>query len=195
MSKEEREKYLEKVCSSEKHNNKLACDSLQKRKSEYPGHSAAGWGIIDELKEFIQAYPDKINERLGGKGGWTPLHYAANYNRVDAIKILLENGADPKVTADFGWTPLHFVKDVKGVKLLCDAGADPNAKTIDDRTTISDIMIRGQGGIQYYEKIKALVAECNVSPSLICNSYNTQIGLKFWQEGLCGEVVVEDIII
>ena len=38
--------------------------------------------------------------------GWTPLHYAANYNQTRVAAILLKAGADPDAPSDSGWTPL-----------------------------------------------------------------------------------------
>ena len=36
-----------------------------------------------------------------------PLYYAAQFGHIDAIKVLLEAGADPNIEDEDGKTPLH----------------------------------------------------------------------------------------
>ncbi|MGO8716607.1 MAG: ankyrin repeat domain-containing protein [Smithella sp.] len=44
--------------------------------------------------------------------GWTPLMWAAFNGDVDMLKLLLENGADPKIASQSGHTALSLAKDV-----------------------------------------------------------------------------------
>ena len=72
-----------------------------------------------------------VNARY--KDGWTPLHYAARYNRNPAaVEALLKAGADPKAQYDNGITPLHFAawnnRSPLVVGALVKAGADVNAQ-------------------------------------------------------------------
>ncbi|CAH0027540.1 unnamed protein product [Clonostachys rhizophaga] len=48
---------------------------------------------------------DDVNVR--NKMGWTPLHSAANSGHHDAVKLLLEKGADHSISDISGWTPLQ----------------------------------------------------------------------------------------
>jgi ankyrin repeat protein len=68
------------------------------------------------------------NERDGS--GLTPLMWAARTGAVDAMKALLDGGADPTVRdVRNGWTPLfHAIhaQQVEAVRLLLDRGVDPN---------------------------------------------------------------------
>ena len=36
------------------------------------------------------------------QGGWTALHQAASYGRVEVVKLLLERGANPRAKTDVG---------------------------------------------------------------------------------------------
>ncbi|CAL2102274.1 Ankyrin repeat protein [Tenacibaculum sp. 190130A14a] len=42
--------------------------------------------------------------------GLTPLMFAARYNRVDILKLLIEKGAKLKVKSDNGYTALDYAK-------------------------------------------------------------------------------------
>jgi len=75
------------------------------------------------------------------KHGWTPLHWAVENGKAEAVEaLLIEAGADPDTKDKDGWTPLHraaaaedWNRDEK-IKLLLNAGADPKAKNNDGRT-------------------------------------------------------------
>jgi ankyrin repeat protein len=68
------------------------------------------------------------NERDGS--GLTPLMWAARNGAVDAMKALLDGGADPAARdVRNGWTPLFHaihMHQVEAVRLLLDRGVDPN---------------------------------------------------------------------
>jgi ankyrin repeat protein len=95
--------------------------------------------------------------------GWTALHYAVENMLVDAVRFLLENGANAN-QGDAGWqTPLHVAVDVdkdygthqyaiegkfppaKLTALLLDCGADPNAETKNGKTPLT--MAKGYPGL------------------------------------------------
>lgn len=63
--------------------------------------------------------------------GSTPLHYAAHYDYVDLVKLLVEHGADINANKAHWWTtPLAWAADaarVEAVKFLLDNGAEVNA--------------------------------------------------------------------
>lgn len=100
--------------------------------------------------------------------GLTPLMWAARSGAVDAMRILLDKGADPN-TRDHrnGWTPLlHAIhkRQPAALRLLLERGADPNrrvgeltpllmAAADDDPTMVelllqhgADVHARGAGG-------------------------------------------------
>lgn len=69
-------------------------------------------------------------------GGWTPLHFAAAFNKDPAvIQALLDAGADIEAKSDRGTTPLHAAANTSAMpavlqvlQVLLDAGADTEAK-------------------------------------------------------------------
>jgi ankyrin repeat protein len=61
--------------------------------------------------------------------GRTPLMLAASIGSVDAMKVLMEAGADVNAADNFGATPLMFgIRDMAKVRVLVDAGARVNEK-------------------------------------------------------------------
>ncbi len=63
-------------------------------------------GDLDTVKKMIEFGSD-VNEK---SEGMTPLMYAARYNRVDIIKILVDRGAKIKTKDSKGFTAMKFAK-------------------------------------------------------------------------------------
>ncbi|AXT20699.1 ankyrin repeat domain-containing protein [Flavobacteriaceae bacterium AU392] len=63
-------------------------------------------GDIDTVKKLISLGTD-VNEK---SNGMTPLHYAAKYNRVEILKLLVENGAKLNKRCDKGNTAVEYAK-------------------------------------------------------------------------------------
>jgi ankyrin repeat protein len=78
----------------------------------------------------------EINDVSGG-GSW-PLHDACEQGNAEAVRFLLEHGADPNLTST-GETALFaaVAKDnLECVRLLLDAGAHVNAQDVDGWTCL-----------------------------------------------------------
>ncbi|HYZ84951.1 MAG TPA: ankyrin repeat domain-containing protein [Bryobacteraceae bacterium] len=87
---------------------------------------------LSDLKAQIAVLKD-INEPVCW--GNTALHLAAVSGTVDALKLLLEAGANPSAKSVADATPLMFsVSEKEKVRLLLEAGADPNARSKSGRT-------------------------------------------------------------
>ena len=63
-------------------------------------------GEIETVKKFIE-YGTNVNEKLNGM---TPLMYAARYNNVEMIKMLLEKGADISIKDSHGNTAIKHAE-------------------------------------------------------------------------------------
>ena len=75
-----------------------------------------------------------------------PLIEATFWGKVNAVKLLLQRGADPNIMDDYGYTALlliiHHANDfnqgqIDVVHALLDGGADPNVTNDDEETPIS----------------------------------------------------------
>ncbi|TSE07451.1 MULTISPECIES: ankyrin repeat domain-containing protein [Aquimarina] len=63
-------------------------------------------GDVEVVKKMIELGSD-VNEKWDGM---TPLMYAARYNRVEIIKILVKKGANVKTKDPKGYTAMKFAK-------------------------------------------------------------------------------------
>ncbi|WP_339755498.1 ankyrin repeat domain-containing protein [uncultured Winogradskyella sp.] len=70
---------------------------------------AVATGNLDEVNKLIKAGAD-VNTK---SNGMLPIHYAAKYNRVDMIKILITAGSKIHETCDLGYTALTHAKKTK----------------------------------------------------------------------------------
>ncbi len=63
-------------------------------------------GDVDTVKKFIE-YGADVNEV---SNGMTPLMFAARYNKVAIVKLLLVNGADKKLKDEKGYTAIKYAE-------------------------------------------------------------------------------------
>jgi ankyrin len=81
----------------------------------------------------------KVNVNAPQADGTTALHWAAHWNDVEAVQILLKAGANPSTTNRFGASPLSEAA-ISGhaplVKALLDAGADAKTLSTPDGETV-----------------------------------------------------------
>ena len=61
-------------------------------------------GLTDALQSRLKAKPHLLN--MADKYGYTALHYAAQNDHTDIVRLLLERNADPNACV-CGATPLH----------------------------------------------------------------------------------------
>lgn len=93
----------------------------------------AGKGNIAGIRD-ITSYGFSVNSK--SPEGFTALMAAASYGRLNAVKWLIENHADPDIVADNGVTALYVAvnhKHSKVVRFLLDNGAkviNPNKKAL-----------------------------------------------------------------
>ncbi len=103
---------------------------------------AAAVGDTERVHALVTKDPSRTN--AWSPDGFFPLGLAAFFKRPAVAKVLLENGADPQMASKpAGFTPLHSAvaddsgSDVKElVRMLLDAGADPNARSASGGTPL-----------------------------------------------------------
>ncbi len=97
-----------------------------------------GWNWLHSCNLLNPSPPKTINFYIE-KGvdinaqdmyGMTPLHYAMRIKNLDAIKTLLEAGANPNIPNEDGITALNYIngmpKELDLLKLMLEKGANPN---------------------------------------------------------------------
>src|SRR5262245_9109583 len=125
---------------------------------------AAAFGRLERLEQILEEDPTQA--RSFSDDGFTALHLAIFGGQEDALRLLLEHGADPNVlsTSDIAKVPplgtAAFVRSVPLSRLLLDSRADPNG--------------RGEGGFTALhsaaqnedEELARLLLERGADPSL-----------------------------
>jgi ankyrin repeat protein len=112
-------------------NQRAALDALLAADPPLDVLDLAATGRADELRARLNDDPARANERAAD--GFTALHLACFFGGTDAVRVLLEAGADPNPPQDnpLSVAPLHSAaaaRDREAVRLLLEAGADPNAQ-------------------------------------------------------------------
>lgn len=94
-------------------------------------------------------------------GGATPLMNAAAFGFLEAMKILLDQGADANLKSTSGATALMWaVTDIEKVRLLLTQGADPKMAAQRGRTALM-LAARHDGGSPVVKLLIAAVADAN----------------------------------
>ncbi|KAG4433881.1 hypothetical protein IFR05_010640 [Cadophora sp. M221] len=92
---------------------------------------------------------------------YTPLSWAAVEGHLDFAKVLVENGADTKMTGTNGWTALHYASAggySEIVQLLLDREADPFARTrAQSETSKGDTPVSLAAAKMHHQVVKVLL--------------------------------------
>jgi uncharacterized protein len=107
----------------------------------------------DALRALISQHAN-LNEQQAD--GTTALQWAAHWNDVDSVKLLLAAGANPKLANRYGVTPLSEAAaqgNAAIIEALLRAGADANSLTTPDGETV--LMTAARSG--NLESVKALL--------------------------------------
>ena len=95
----------------------------------------------------------------------TALIAAVSHNSIECVRLLLDHGADPKVTDNAGWTPLIFATYFGGsdemLNLLLDRGSDVNAQN--DRGITALYMASASGHVPQVKLLLARGADRSIA--------------------------------
>lgn len=111
---------------------------------------AAKHGDNGTLRQMISSSPDKKIVNARGSWGMTALHYATLGGSEDAVKLLIDEGADVTLR-DCGLeldTALHhaaYIGEVPIVRQLLLAGAQPNLRNDNHKTPLTLALQAGGG--------------------------------------------------
>ena len=103
--------------------------STYQTKQYQPIHSAAEGGDLPALEELLKQDPKSLN--LKTWGGDTPLHLAAGHGHAEAVKLLMDRGADVSAVNQDRQTPLHLAAQFgfkPVVELLLSKNAELNPR-------------------------------------------------------------------
>ena len=132
----------------------VLCTACQRNESENALLAAASQGQTQYIQSLLG---QGTNANAEGEGGLTPLHLASQAGHTEAVRLLLEFGANPNAVADsYGQTPLWLAainNHANIIRLLMAAGAD--ATQISGRAKITPLMVAAERG--YTDAVKALI--------------------------------------
>jgi ankyrin repeat protein len=109
----------------------------------------------------------RVAERLLAAGAVPDACAAASLDQPDLLAGILR--ADPSRVHERGGdgqTPLHFARSPKVVDMLIAAGADPDAKDVDHRSTPAEWMIGDRSGIARYLVERGATADIFLASAL-----------------------------
>jgi ankyrin repeat protein len=99
-----------------------------------------------------------VAERLLAGGAIPDACAAANLDRPDLLaRMLTDDAARVHERGGDGQTPLHFARSRRVIDLLLDAGADPDTRDFDHRSTAAEWMLGDGGDDSRHELARYLV--------------------------------------
>jgi uncharacterized protein len=178
-------------------------------------HFAVREGDLDTVKVLVEAGAD-VNQV--SEYGWTPLLTATQNRYYQMGKYLLEQGADPNIANEGGWNPLYIATDNRNIeggdyptrkpdmdhldyiKLLLEAGADPNlrmASSTETRTIFTHQWLREEGATPFVRAAQSsdlalmrLLLEYGADPKIATDHNVTALHVAAgigWVEGVTYE--------
>ena len=107
-----------------------------------PLHFAAIRGSVRIAQILIESGSTLNLQASEEKRGWAPIHYAAKYDQLEILELLISKGDDQESQTSFGLTPAMIATEFGNIEvvdfLIRKKGANKNAQThaINDRMNI-----------------------------------------------------------
>lgn len=137
----------------------------------------------EEVRDFLKADPTAIDET--NQYDQRPLQIAAGSDRVEAVTLLLDAGADVNATDDIGQSALHAVCDsgeLEIAKLLLDAKADVTLADNDGNTPLHTVVGYDWDSIELVRLLIASGADVNAKNKEGETPLDIAVGLKEYYE-------------
>jgi hypothetical protein len=128
------------------HGRQDMVDAILRAEPELDVFDAAAVGDVVRLQELLGEDAGRARAHAGD--GFTPLHLAAFCGQVDAVRLLIERGADVTAVAanDMTVQPIHSAAaagSTETVRLLLQAGAKPDAQQSGGWTALHSAALHG----------------------------------------------------
>lgn len=94
-------------------------------------------GNIEKTKQLIEA--DSMIAFNKNPRGFSPIHFAANFNKLEIAKLLVEKGVDPFIVGAFGRQAIHWAAASGSSDVLIwlhELGANLNSKDATEKTPL-----------------------------------------------------------
>jgi len=154
----------------------------------------------DDVPEIHRLLKAGVDVSYRGESDWTPITKAATWGCPKAVKLLLENHADPNATKH-SHSALRLAKTAEIADLLFAAGADVNARIGDDHIISYCVIFGPLEMVRWFldhgvDPLKVKTSE----PTLLFNAGNPEIARLLIERGVDvhtrnenGETALHDI--
>lgn len=122
-----------------------------------------------ELVRRMIAKGTDVNASCNGRGG--PLHFAAHFGFHEAMRVLLDAGADVTAQNDQGETALFWAavcapeRAAAVQDMLLAAGADPHHRDHHGRTAVEAAYVRGEGSMASVARLDGVLLRLDAQTS------------------------------
>jgi hypothetical protein len=117
----------------------------------------------DELRAILNSeedIPEKYLNEVGGTWGYQPIHYCAQSDQTDLMRLFVKRGVSLSASNAQGWTALHLAASelrVEMVSVLLQLGANPHV-TIRNGGTARVLAAGSYWASKYPEKVATITA-------------------------------------
>lgn len=124
--------------------------------------NASSNGNLQEVREILEANPDKINHKRAGK---TSLHVACHQGRTEIVKYLVDKGADKDVKDEQDYSALHHAAygDKSGQAVTAMLATGTNVNVCDNKNKSTPLHLAVNQGNEAGVRALLLSRHCDVN--------------------------------